>query len=945
MKRLNVLERSGQIIALPLVLTCCMQVAATEKEVAQEHKVIGMPAAWELGLTGKGVAVGVIDVGFHSEDPSLVRSHLVPGKDVLERGWEWPEVGGEADVKLYEDHGLSVSAVIVANGGGLRGIAPGVRLHQELLSPMRLDREPTDAETAARHLTSMSRFLNMPGGMLIINHSYNQDGVDTISELSEAWQQMDAEELALWGALTRRGVLQVFAAGNELKPQAGVYANLPYFDPSLESHWLSVVDSRDNKTGTPFSNDCGASKYWCLAAPGVLKGARLDQAADNVSFQRAQIEGTSFATPVVTGAAALLKERFSYMSMEQIREVLLTTATPLDDSGVSTKTGWGRLNVAKALGGPGQLLGEFRANLAKGQSDTWSNDISDQALAQREREERNELASENQGLGGMEAHISAIDHRRYQGSLVKTGEGTLTLSGNSTYRGSTLVEQGRLHVQGNITSAVQVRQGATLAGLGKVGAVSVAKGGRLDNTLGAGKALRVDGALELAPEALLVTSVSSGALVVGGKATVDKARLLIVDQPRGRSWQTPAGQSLLDDTQVLLRAQGAVVGRFDQVKTPALFLDALPMYGQNDVGIQWRRNDKAFASAAITTNEQAVAGALERVGPGHAVYEDMLVSTSLLSAKHKLETLTAEGYPALQSALMGEAQALGNVLGTRARAVEGGASTGAWFQLRNGTASAYDEEYADWNDNVSGILLGVDGQLDNGMTVGVVAGQSRSKLKVGDINHSRADTDTYSLGSYMSTQLDGYRLMAGANYNWHQSDVTRTLRPLDKGYRHRASLDSQSFNLFGEVAYPFQAGRVMLEPFALLGYTRASTAAFTEKGSAAAVAGAADARERVASTLGLRASSAMNIVYGYPVAFYTQLGWQHRFGELEASRSLHFANTPGRFTMASAGQDRDALIGEAGVGVETPIGMNMDFSLSASTEGRESGKLTLGWAF
>jgi len=64
-------------------------------------------------------------------------------------------------------------------------------------------------------------------------------------------------------------------------------------------------------------------------------------------------------------------------------------------------------------------------------------------------------------------------------SLVKSGPGTLTLTNNNDYAGSTLVSAGRLLVNGSITSGVTVQSDATLGGTGSTGAVEVQSGGHL----------------------------------------------------------------------------------------------------------------------------------------------------------------------------------------------------------------------------------------------------------------------------------------------------------------------------------------------------------------------------------------------------------------------------------------------------------------------------------
>lgn len=72
-------------------------------------------------------------------------------------------------------------------------------------------------------------------------------------------------------------------------------------------------------------------------------------------------------------------------------------------------------------------------------------------------------------------------------ALTKTGSGTQTLGGANTYSGPTLVNEGRLFVNGSLAAAssVTVASGATMGGTGIVnGAVSVASGGRIESGTG-----------------------------------------------------------------------------------------------------------------------------------------------------------------------------------------------------------------------------------------------------------------------------------------------------------------------------------------------------------------------------------------------------------------------------------------------------------------------------
>ncbi|MDO9414384.1 MAG: autotransporter domain-containing protein [Pseudolabrys sp.] len=119
-------------------------------------------------------------------------------------------------------------------------------------------------------------------------------------------------------------------------------------------------------------------------------------------------------------------------------------------------------------------------------------------------------------------------------SLIKTGTGTMTLSGINTYSGATTVNGGALVVNGSIaaSSSLTMTSGTTLGGTGTVGATTINAGGTLapGNSIGT---LSVHGSLtfnngssyavEISPTAADRTNVTGTATLTG--ATVDAVAL------------------------------------------------------------------------------------------------------------------------------------------------------------------------------------------------------------------------------------------------------------------------------------------------------------------------------------------------------------------------------------------------------------------------------------
>ena len=134
---------------------------------------------------------------------------------------------------------------------------------------------------------------------------------------------------------------------------ADSYSWAPRYHPDLLGKWLAVVavDIRNNNTAiASFSNGCGETKHWCLAAPGVSIYSTGNPTAKNPAGYGAG-DGTSFAAPHVSGALALLKSRYPQMPMAVIVDILLNAAVKIGNgtTEVDDVYGHGMLNVANAI--------------------------------------------------------------------------------------------------------------------------------------------------------------------------------------------------------------------------------------------------------------------------------------------------------------------------------------------------------------------------------------------------------------------------------------------------------------------------------------------------------------------------------------------------------------------------------------------------------------------
>ncbi|NHW99418.1 autotransporter serine protease [Pseudomonas koreensis] len=927
--------------------------------------------AYAAGITGKGVKIGALDSGFDAAHPEFASERYHP---VLASG-------SYVDGSLFivngtlnpnnDSHGTHVVGTMGASrdGNGMHGVAYNAQIY--VGNTNNNDSFLFGPKPNPRYFKAVYDAL-ADAGVRAINNSWGSQPPDvsyrTLADLHAAYAQHWNQGTWLDAAadVSRRGVINVFSAGNSGYPNASVRSALPYFQPDLEGHWLAV--SGLDQSNQQKYNQCGIAKYWCITTPG----AKIDSTIPGGDY--AIKSGTSMAAPHATGALALVMERYPYMNNQQALEVLLTTATQLDGSITDAPTervGWGVANLDRAMRGPGQLLGAFDANLAAGQSDAWSNDISDKALIQRQREDLAEHSAWQQTLqekgwqNGIAAGASQQDQtdyavgmardaaaatRVYQGSLIKSGAGRLLLTGDNTFRGPTTVNGGLLSVNGSLASAVTVNDSGTLGGSGRIASLLANSGGRVapGNSIGT---LNVAGDVTFAPGstyAVELSPTSSDRIVAGGSASINGATVSLSLENSPTLLSTTETRSLLGHSYDILQAAGGIQGQFGAVLPDYLFIGGNLDYAANAIQLDIQRNATSFASVGQTPNQRAVASAVEGLGAGNSVYESLLLSASAASAQQAFQQLSGEIYPALGSMLINDSRQLRDAVGERlhdANATQSNGwikAVGAWGSTDSGNDTAR------YSTSIGGLLAGVDGALDEQTRIGLLTGYSDSSLNMGSDTHSSAKVDSYHLGAYAGHDIGAWRLSTGAAYSWHRADVKRDLQYGDVSAKQKAKVDAATTQVFGEAAYRLNLQPLALEPFANLAYVHLDTDGFTEKGDAAALKSAGDQRDAVLSTLGVRAVKRFNLSTQQALDVSGHLGWQHSLSDIDAEQHLRFASGSTPYTVESSALVRDAaLVGvQASLALSKDVRVNLDYNGQLANREKSHGVgLSLNWQF
>ncbi|HEJ3323308.1 TPA: autotransporter domain-containing protein [Pseudomonas aeruginosa] len=914
--------------------------------------------AYAAGIDGQGVKIGEMDSGFDPSHPDTPASRYQPvtASGTYVDGTPF-SVSGAMNGN-NDSHGTHVGGTLGASrdGVGMHGVAYAAQVYVAntnqndsfLFGPTP---DPNYFKAAYQALAD--------AGVRAINNSWGSQPKDvsyeTLDGLHAAYAQHYGRSSWLDAAagVSRQGVINVFSAGNSGYANASVRSALPYFQPDLEGHWLAV-SGLDQQNGQRY-NRCGIAKYWCITTPGRLINSTMPGGG------YANKSGTSMAAPHATGALALVMQRYPYLNNEQALQVLLTTATQLDGTptGAPTDTvGWGVPDLGRAMHGPGQLLGRFEANLPAGLRDEWSNPISDSALLQRQAEDAAEHAAWQRTLkdkgweNGLPAGASqqertdyaigmardqAAAQRQYQGSLVKAGAGSLVLSGDSTYRGPTLVDGGLLSVDGSLLSAVEVNAGGTLGGSGRIGGLLARSGG----TVAAGNSI---GTLEVAGDlrfesgstyAVELSESASDRIVASGKASIAGGNVTLAMENSPDLLSQSQVESLVGRRYDILDAAGGIDGRFDAVLPNYLFLGGTLDYAANAIRLDIGRNGTTLASVAQTPNQAAVAGAVETLGAGNPVYESLLLSENAATAQRPFQQLSGEIYPALAGLLLNDSRYLRDSVGERLRQASDGEAGGeapeGWFKALGSWGKSADGSHGSegYRHSVGGFLLGVDSQVASDTRLGLVAGYSNSSLNMDSSLQSSASIDSYHLGAYLGRQLQQWRLSLGAAHTWHRAEVKRDLQYGAVARKQKAKLDAQSSQLFAEAAYALGWRSLELEPFAGLAYVHVASDDFRERGSAAALEGGDDNLDAAFTTLGLRAKRHFELDAGRRLALSGTLGWRHNLSDTTPQRHLAFASGSQPFSVESVALSRDAAL----LGVDASLAVNREVSVRLGYNG------------
>ena len=648
------------------------------------------------------------------------------------------------------------------------------------------------------------------------------------------------------------------------------------------------------------------------------------------------------------------------------------------DGEVSDRMGWGVPDLDKGMYGPGQFLGTFEYNMASADSlDVWSNDISNKALDQRKEEDDKWMTATNDGkdlaygdiitgkdfvvkdgddnvteeertshvVGETEKQVllaayaeraNAIKEKRdnnyagYKGTLVKKGEGTLIMTGNNSYAGTTTVEGGTLLA---FAESIGTDNTVSVGAQGTFGVLSsyndqFTKKGHLYST----DAQKGELKIEIAEGGTLAIDATSNVVVnsVNFKGNNKRFAITLEGADAGKlveAWNgekgTLTGSFKAENTNNLFGSNGQDLTQ--DVESQYVFFELDKAEGKGNLATvsMKKKEGVTFEQFAGTANEQKIAAAIE--ASGNKLTGEILSAKTEQEISDTYRTLDDDFYATARNALVVNATAVSRTVMDQARGMGEGRSA----EVDNGRARIWAAGIGHWGEaegtkNTMDVdfrtgFLGAEALVLDNTKVGAFFGYGTTDYKSG---LNKIDGEDKHFGVYGLTDIGNVTMTYGVAYTDEDRDTVRVMNTNVNQHSENASV----LQGFVEGAYNFDLSVAKVSPYVGFTWARVETDAVVDNAIGHSFKTDEIKDDIQIATLGVR--TAVPFAMGnMPVALTADLGWSHYFGDTEGLVNVQMGEG-GKFAAIEGSELKDQA--NLGLGIVGQVAKHATVGVSYS---------------
>ena len=307
----------------------------------------GLEYVWER-YQGTGVTIALIDTGIDVNHPefdgkidlnsaAFVGNNVLPGLN---------NIGHNFVEGNYESHGTNVAGVAAApmNGSGIVGVAPEANLlilkvdnTQGMANAIRYA-----ADNGAKVISTSLGQYNQPYTDSTTGIRHDESGKDYVSNVGDQFDK------AINYALSKNSVV-IAAAAN-----AGTdVSNFPASNSGVIGVGaLGVKTYNERANFSNFNKENATEKSnnnVDIMAPGYVLTTDYAGSEGNGQSTYTITQGTSFAAPIIAGAAALWFQKHPNGTPDDFKAALYETANDIGDKGWDRYYGYGAIDIYKLM--------------------------------------------------------------------------------------------------------------------------------------------------------------------------------------------------------------------------------------------------------------------------------------------------------------------------------------------------------------------------------------------------------------------------------------------------------------------------------------------------------------------------------------------------------------------------------------------------------------------